>query len=84
MSSAAAVHDRAWLGRQYNNRALVPDHAQYFARWADASARARASLEGRLDLAYGDAPGERVDFFPASGGDGACMMFIHEIGRAHV
>jgi len=77
MSSAAAVHDRAWLGRQYNNRALVPDHAQYFARWADASARARASLEGRLDLAYGDAPGERVDFFPASGGDGACMMFIH-------
>ena len=28
--------------REYNNRELVPDHAQYFARWAARTRRARA------------------------------------------
>lgn len=31
----------AWLDRMYNNRALVPEHAMHFARWADASEDAR-------------------------------------------
>jgi len=77
MSAPAAVRDRAWLGSQYNNRALVPDHPRYFARWAETSARARETLECRLDIAYGNAPGEKLDFFPAKRGDGACMTFIH-------
>jgi arylformamidase len=75
--SAAAVQDKAWLERQYNNRALVPDHAQYFARWAESSARARANLECRLDVRYAEKPGETLDFFPAKRGNGTCMMFIH-------
>jgi arylformamidase len=77
MSAAAVMQDKAWLERQYNNRALVPDHAQYFARWAESSARARASLECRLDVRYADKPGETLDFFPAKRGNGTCMMFIH-------
>ena len=36
-----APADKAFLSREYNNRELVPDHPQYFARWGDASARAR-------------------------------------------
>jgi arylformamidase len=75
--SVAAVADKAWLSRQYNNRALVPDHARYFAQWAESSAHARSSLKCELDRRYGDMPGEAIDFFPAQGGDGTCMMFIH-------
>ena len=69
--------DKESLSRQYNNRALVPEHPQYFARWGDASARARSIMASRLDQRYGDMPGESIDIFPARKGDGTCMMFIH-------
>jgi arylformamidase len=69
--------DKAFLSREYNNRELVPEHPQYFARWADASARARATMICYLDRPYGEQPGEKVDIFPARKGDGSCMMFIH-------
>jgi arylformamidase len=65
------------LSREYNNRELVPEHARFFARWKDDSARARSTMTCKLDLRYGDAPGETVDLFPARKGDGTCMMFIH-------
>jgi arylformamidase len=70
--------DKALLAKHYNMRELVPEHPQFFARWADTSARARQGLECHLDLRYGDKPGESIDLFPAkNGGDGRCMMFIH-------
>ncbi len=65
------------LSREYNNRALVPDHPQYFARWAEGSARARATMTCYLDRDYGPAPGEKLDIFPARKGDGSVLMFIH-------
>ena len=37
-------------------RAAVPDHPQWFARWAADSAAARARLDSRLDLRYGSGP----------------------------
>jgi hypothetical protein len=41
-SGAKAADERRRVpSREYNNRVLVKDHAQYFARWAEAS-RARA------------------------------------------
>ena len=69
--------DKEFLSREYNNRALVPDHPQYFARWQEQSARARRTMTCHLDLRYGDMPGETIDLFPARKGDGSCMMFIH-------
>ncbi len=69
--------DKVVLSKLYNNRELVPDHAQYFARWAEDSQRARSTMTCHLDLRYGEAPGELVDLFPARKGDGSCMMFIH-------
>src|SRR4051794_7712403 len=71
--------NKEFLSREYNNRVLVPDHAQYFARWQADSARARStmSVSAQLDLRYGDKPGETLDLFPARKGDGSCMMFIH-------
>ena len=32
--------DPEWLDRMYNNRALVPEHAAHFSRWAETSAQA--------------------------------------------
>jgi arylformamidase len=69
--------DTTFLAREYNNRELVPDHPKYFARWGEASVRARSTMASRLDLRYGDMPGETLDLFPARKGDGSCMMFIH-------
>ena len=69
--------DQDFLGRESNNRQLVPDHPQYFARWAEGSARARATMTCYLDRDYGPAPGEKLDIFPARKGDGSALMFIH-------
>jgi arylformamidase len=69
--------DKAFLTRAYNNRDLVPDHPRILARWAEDSARARERVTAHLDLRYGESAGESIDIFPAKGGDGACLMFIH-------
>jgi arylformamidase len=69
--------DKAMLERLYNNRELVPEHPQYFARWAEDSQLARSRMSCQLDLRYGDMPGETIDLFPARKGDGSCLMFIH-------
>jgi len=55
--------DPAWLDAEYNNRELVPEHADIFARWARESASARASRPCVLDLPYGDSAAETLDVF---------------------
>ena len=71
------MSDQETLSREYNNRELVPDHEQYFARCAEGSARARATMTCYLDRDYGPAPGEKLDIFPARKGDGSVLMYIH-------
>src|SRR5258706_2512694 len=62
------MNDATTLSREYNNRVLVPDHPQYLARWAEASARARSTMICYLDRRYGEAPDEAMDIFPARKG----------------
>ena len=62
--------------KEYNNRALVPDHPAYFERWQRDSDYVRANLPCVLDLAYGPDPRHRIDLFPAAGAQ-ATMVFIH-------
>jgi len=78
--------DPAWLDRMYNNRALVPEHPAYFARWADDSQAVRKRLPCQIDVPYGNHAGEMLDVFPAAGfgtqgvmpGKGApVLVFIH-------
>jgi len=73
--------DSAWLDGQYNNRALVPDHARHFERWKTDSQRARDENDCLLDLAYGSQAGETLDVFPAQGSPDAArapvLVFIH-------
>lgn len=76
--------DPAWLEAQYNNRALVPGHAQHFARWAEASRLVRERANALLDVPYGTGAGETLDLFPATqpapgaaGGGAPMLVFIH-------
>jgi arylformamidase len=61
---------------EYNLRAAVPEHPQYFERWKKHSAFARKTLDARLDLAYGDEPLQKLDIFPAAATRGT-LVFIH-------
>lgn len=67
----------------YNNRALVPEHADYFMRWAEESASARKNLASHLDQPYGPSSRQTLDVFPPAarpgGGSGGApvMVFIH-------
>ncbi len=83
MSSPSSQFDPVWLDRMYNNRALVTDHARYFARWTESSRLARQTQDCEVDLHYGDSRGEMLDVFPAfdrknSNRAGApVLVFIH-------
>lgn len=72
-----ALYDPAWLDSMYNNRARVPEHPVHLARWASKSANARASLDCRLDLPYGDGPSETLDVFPATVPNAPVLVYIH-------
>lgn len=69
--------DTQWLERMYNNRQRVPDFGDYVARWTAESALARRSLPCELDVAYGSAPGETLDIFPAARAGAPVAVFIH-------
>jgi arylformamidase len=72
------LDDPAWLDAQYNNRARVADSAAQLAGWAEASQRSRdGSPRKRLDLRYGQAPGETLDIFPAAVPDAPVLLYIH-------
>ena len=67
----------AYYDRQYNARAMIPDHPQIFERGAQRSQEARASLRCHLDLPYGPSAAEKLDIFPAEGKSEALLVFIH-------
>ena len=61
----------------YNPRRTVADFAQIVERWLRQSERARASLEGYLDVPYGPDETENMDIFRARGPSQGLLMFIH-------
>lgn len=63
--------------QQYNARAMIPDPPRIFTRWIKDSAHVRRTHAALFDLAYGEASGERLDFFPASRSDAPLLVFIH-------
>lgn len=74
---AQAERSPLWYEAQYNNRAMVPEHPQIFARWKESSRRARDLLGGDLDIAFGEHPLQRLDVFRAKGRSQALLLFIH-------
>ncbi|HSW83925.1 MAG TPA: alpha/beta hydrolase [Usitatibacter sp.] len=65
-----------FIEREYNNRALVPEHPAFFARWDKDSAYVRRTLECEVDVPYGTDPRHRIDLFPARA-PRATLVFIH-------
>ena len=62
---------------QYNARAGIPDHPQIFTRWQKESALIRRTHAGLLDLPFGSAKKERLDFYPAHRAGAPLLVFIH-------
>lgn len=75
-------YDRAGLDAQYNNRLLVPNYAEHFARWKAGTEAANARFKGvaKYNLAYGPTKLETLDIYPAKPTNGArppILVFIH-------
>jgi arylformamidase len=69
--------DRATLDAAYNNGAAVADSARFVTSWENRSAALRAARPDHLDLRYGDAARNRLDFFAAGEPGAATLLFIH-------
>ena len=67
---------RPEIDAAYNNSAAVTDSARHLADWQRRSEVLRQQPEARLDLRYGPAPNNRIDFFPAQPG-APLFVFIH-------
>jgi hypothetical protein len=68
--------DRAALDAAYNNGAAVKDSARIVAEWEARSARMRARHPEGMDLRYGPAERNRIDYVAARR-DGPVLAFIH-------
>ncbi|MBU6189381.1 MAG: alpha/beta hydrolase [Betaproteobacteria bacterium] len=67
-----------YITSEYNPRLSIPNVPEIFARWVAAGAAARAaSPRAKLDLAYGQTEGERLDLFPAAEPGAPLLVFIH-------
>jgi arylformamidase len=65
------------MDRMYNNRDLVPEHAEHFRRWVADSAEAVRTQERELDLRYGGGPNEHLDVFLTARPHAPVLFFIH-------
>jgi arylformamidase len=66
--------------KEYDNRGMVPEHPEIFARAERmAEAHRAATRDARLGLSYGPSPRQTIDLFPGSnaGADAPLVMFIH-------
>ena len=68
--------DRAALDTAYDNSAAVADSAAQMADFQARSDRLRAAPGSHLDLRYGPAERNRIDYF-GSGRDRPLLVFIH-------
>ena len=66
-----------YYSQQYNARAAIPEHPYIFTRWVNESAHVRRTHAALFDLPYGEASGERLDFFPTNRSDAPLLVFIH-------
>lgn len=83
MPPLAGPYTPEFVERGYNNRAAVPDHPQWLAKFAQLSAQAREALSPQIDLRYGPNPKETLDLFvPANRARGTFVFFHGGYWRA--
>src|SRR5262245_62007072 len=79
MADAAAVYrgmSRGALDAAYNNSVAVSESPRLLADFEARSAELRAARPRSLDLRYGEAERNRIDYFTAGAG-GPVLVFIH-------
>ncbi|WP_397473684.1 alpha/beta hydrolase [Pusillimonas sp.] len=62
--------------RQYNLRAAFPSFPETRETWVQASRELIQSVAPRVDLAYGDKPLQKLDYYAAKAG-GPLLVFVH-------
>jgi arylformamidase len=67
----------AFFEREYNARAVIPEHPRIFARWSEQGAMARRRRACLIDIPYGETPAERLDYFPTRQDAAPLLVFIH-------
>jgi arylformamidase len=70
-------YDQDQLNAQYNNRAMVPDFAEYVQQWQQQSEALRQDADVVKDLRYGEHERECLDIFPARQPDAPVQVFFH-------
>ena len=65
------------INLQYLPRLTVNNADEYLQKSAARSARVRNKLACRIDVAYGDTPGQTLDIFPAARKGAPVQVFIH-------
>jgi len=68
---------RAELDLAYNNSAAVADSDRWLAQWRRHSAEVRGAPGARLDIAYGPAERNRLDYFPTGRPGAPLFVFLH-------
>ena len=63
--------------RGYNNRAAVPEHPEWLARWTARSHAAVETLRPARDVRYGSAPNETLDLYVPRSAARGTLLFIH-------
>ncbi len=76
MSGAPAL-TAEFVERGYNNRAAVPDHAQWLAQCPVRSREVEARFAPQADLRFGDGPKETLDLFVPAGPAKGTFVYIH-------
>src|SRR5579863_9347465 len=69
--------DRTALDAAYNNSLAVANSAEFLADWERRSSKLHQAESRHLDLPYGSAPRQRLDFFPAAMAKAPTLLFIH-------
>jgi arylformamidase len=77
VATAGSVLTPEFVERGYNNRAAVPEHPQWLARYAEDSRSAREAHRPMLDLRYGIGPKETLDLFVPTARARGTLVFIH-------
>lgn len=70
-------YTREALDREYDNQKKIADFRSYVAYCRRESEAARLRWQGRLDVAYGALPSERLDIFPAAPGAEASPVEVY-------
>lgn len=63
--------------RGYNNRAAVPEHPEWLARWTALSDAAIETLRPARDVRYGTALNETLDLYVPRSAARGTLLFIH-------